>query len=198
MTLSSAVYKQPGKNSWVCHCFCPGQLQRQMEAHWVLYSASLLFFRSQDGLLVPHNLPSRNDFVKALQEAFESTLKEVRASFSIASRFATSLGAAAGKQLTLVDTLHSVICPEQPSHGVKQDGGEFVECGGRKTTFCSCCQSPKLILHSGPISSLVLPSWSCPTCPVPSQECHTASSVCLREHFPGPHLIVSFPFSTSS
>lgn len=115
--------------------------------------------------------------MKALQEAFESTLKEVRASFSIASRFATSLGAAAGKQLTLVDTLHSVICPEQPSHGVKQDCGEFVECGGRKTTFCSCCQSPKLILHSGPISSLVLPSWSCPTCPVPSQECHTASSV---------------------
>uniref|UniRef100_A0A8C3TJL9 Serine hydrolase like 2 n=1 Tax=Catharus ustulatus TaxID=91951 RepID=A0A8C3TJL9_CATUS len=61
--------------------------------------------------------------------------------------------------------------------------------GGRKTMFCSCCRSPKLVLPSGPISSLVFPSLSCPTCPVPSQECHTVSSVCLREHFPGPHLL---------
>ncbi|XP_056337833.1 serine hydrolase-like protein 2 isoform X2 [Oenanthe melanoleuca] len=36
----------------------------------------VLIIISQDGLLVPHNLPSRNHFVKALQEAFESTLKE--------------------------------------------------------------------------------------------------------------------------
>ncbi|XP_072779448.1 serine hydrolase-like protein 2 isoform X3 [Taeniopygia guttata] len=36
----------------------------------------VLIIVSQDGLLVPHNLPSRNHFVKALQEAFESTLKE--------------------------------------------------------------------------------------------------------------------------
>ncbi|RMC03359.1 hypothetical protein DUI87_20555 [Hirundo rustica rustica] len=36
----------------------------------------ILIIVSQDGLLVPHNLPSRNHFVKALQEAFESTLKE--------------------------------------------------------------------------------------------------------------------------
>lgn len=72
----------------------------------MLYRALLSFFRSQDGLLVPYNLPSRNDFVKALQEAFESTLKEVRANFILASLFATSLGAAAGKQLILVDTLH--------------------------------------------------------------------------------------------
>nr|XP_009505482.1 PREDICTED: serine hydrolase-like protein 2 [Phalacrocorax carbo] len=31
---------------------------------------------AQDGLLVPHKLDSRNHFVKALREAFESTLKE--------------------------------------------------------------------------------------------------------------------------
>ncbi|XP_058717990.1 serine hydrolase-like protein isoform X1 [Poecile atricapillus] len=36
----------------------------------------VLIIISQDGLLVPHNLPSRNHFVKALQEAFESALKE--------------------------------------------------------------------------------------------------------------------------
>lgn len=36
----------------------------------------VLIIISQDGLLVPHNLPSRNHFVKALQEAFESNLKE--------------------------------------------------------------------------------------------------------------------------
>lgn len=38
-----------------------------------------VFFRAQDGLLVPHNLDSTNHFVKALWEAFESTLKQVRA-----------------------------------------------------------------------------------------------------------------------
>ncbi|KAL9853425.1 serine hydrolase-like protein 2 isoform 2-T2 [Geothlypis trichas] len=69
----------------------------------------VLIIISQDGLLVPHNLPSRNHFVKALQEAFESNLKEVRANVILAPRLATNLGAAAGKQLTLVDTLHEHI-----------------------------------------------------------------------------------------
>ncbi|KAJ7425961.1 Serine hydrolase-like protein 2 [Willisornis vidua] len=36
----------------------------------------VLIIISQDGLLVPHKLHSRNHFVKALREAFESTLKE--------------------------------------------------------------------------------------------------------------------------
>ncbi|XP_071408011.1 serine hydrolase-like protein 2 isoform X3 [Pithys albifrons albifrons] len=36
----------------------------------------VLIIISQDGLLVPHKLYSRNHFVKALREAFESTLKE--------------------------------------------------------------------------------------------------------------------------
>lgn len=126
-----------------------------------------MFFRSQDGLLVPHNLPSRNHFVKALQEAFESTLKEVRASFSIASRFATSLGAAAGKQLTLVDTFHSVICPEQPSHGVKQGGGECVEWGGEEDNVLLLLPksqvSTALWTHLFPgLSIFVLPHLPCP------------------------------------
>ncbi|XP_032545016.1 serine hydrolase-like protein 2 isoform X2 [Chiroxiphia lanceolata] len=36
----------------------------------------VLIIVSQDGLLVPHKLHCRNHFVKALREAFESTLKE--------------------------------------------------------------------------------------------------------------------------
>ncbi|KFM02219.1 Serine hydrolase-like 2, partial [Aptenodytes forsteri] len=36
----------------------------------------LIIVAAQDGLLVPHKLDSRNHFVKALREAFESTLKE--------------------------------------------------------------------------------------------------------------------------
>uniref|UniRef100_A0A8C3JKQ7 Serine hydrolase like 2 n=1 Tax=Calidris pygmaea TaxID=425635 RepID=A0A8C3JKQ7_9CHAR len=36
----------------------------------------VLIIVAQDGLLVPHKLHSRNHFVKALREAFESTLKE--------------------------------------------------------------------------------------------------------------------------
>ncbi|XP_064309216.1 serine hydrolase-like protein 2 isoform X3 [Phalacrocorax carbo] len=36
----------------------------------------VLIIVAQDGLLVPHKLDSRNHFVKALREAFESTLKE--------------------------------------------------------------------------------------------------------------------------
>ncbi|KAM6385083.1 serine hydrolase-like protein 2 isoform 2-T2 [Alca torda] len=36
----------------------------------------VLIIIAQDGLLVPHKLHSRNHFVKALREAFESTLKE--------------------------------------------------------------------------------------------------------------------------
>ncbi|XP_032862996.1 serine hydrolase-like protein 2 isoform X2 [Tyto alba] len=36
----------------------------------------VLIIVAQDGLLVPHKLNSRNHFVKALREAFESTLKE--------------------------------------------------------------------------------------------------------------------------
>ncbi|NWI71884.1 SERHL protein, partial [Todus mexicanus] len=36
----------------------------------------VLIIVAQDGFLVPHKLHSRNHFVKALREAFESTLKE--------------------------------------------------------------------------------------------------------------------------
>ncbi|OXB60392.1 hypothetical protein ASZ78_001218 [Callipepla squamata] len=36
----------------------------------------VLIILAQDGLLVPHKLESRNDFVKSLREAFECTLKE--------------------------------------------------------------------------------------------------------------------------
>lgn len=150
-----------------------------------------MFFRSQDGLLVPHNLPSRNHFVKALQEAFESTLKEVRANFILASQFATNLGAAAGKQLTLVDTLHFVL----NSTALTRGGGGWS--GQRKTTL-SLLPKSQVSTALWTSSSQVLPSLSCLTCPSPSHECHTASSVCLREYFPGPHHLVSFPSSTSS
>lgn len=36
----------------------------------------VLIILAQDGLLVPHKLESRNQFVKSLREAFEHTLKE--------------------------------------------------------------------------------------------------------------------------
>lgn len=83
-----------------------------------------MFFRSQDGLLVPHNLPSRNHFVKALQEAFESTLKEVRANFILASLFATSLGAAA--DLAEHPPRGDLSRTAEPSHGVGGEEDNFV------------------------------------------------------------------------
>lgn len=97
-------------------------------------------FRSQDGLLVPHNLPSRNHFVKALQEAFESNLKEVRANVILAPRLA-NLGAAAGKQLTLVDTLHEVICPEHHSPHMGKGVRECVQ-SGEEVNFATAAKVP--------------------------------------------------------
>lgn len=44
--------------------------------------------------MVPHKLESKNHFVIALREAFEHTLKEVRAAFSLPSLRGTKPGAA--------------------------------------------------------------------------------------------------------
>ncbi|XP_039917555.1 serine hydrolase-like protein 2 isoform X4 [Hirundo rustica] len=72
-TPAGLVYNRDMRARTQCHEFltveqCVKLLQKIQDR--------ILIIVSQDGLLVPHNLPSRNHFVKALQEAFESTLKE--------------------------------------------------------------------------------------------------------------------------
>lgn len=61
-----------------------------------------MLFRAQDGLLVPYKLDTRNHFVKDLQEALESILKDVRANSILASLLFGS--PTWEQQLTLVAT----------------------------------------------------------------------------------------------
>lgn len=88
----------------------------------------------------------------------------------------TNLGAAARKQLTLVD-----VVPNRTA--LTWGEANFAPAASLKSVTALWTQ--------------LFPSLPSLPCFTPTK-CYTASKACLREHFPGPYLIVSSPSSTSS